>query len=64
VDYSYFNSKFILLVSIERNTTRDYNSLRIQHLSEQKIKYTEVNGKATLYLQVVDVVASVLFSLC
>ena len=64
MDYSYFNSKFILLVSIERNTTRDYNSLRIQHLSEQKIKYTEVNGKATLYLQVVDVVASVLFSLC
>lgn len=47
---------------IERNTTRDYISLRIEQLSEQKIKSIEFSEKATL-LQVLDEGASVLFAL-
>lgn len=62
MDYSNFTRKFVLLVPIERNTTRDYISLRIEQLSEQKIKSIEFSEKATL-LQVLDEGASVLFAL-
>lgn len=62
MDYSNFTRKFVLLVLIERNTTRDYISLRIEQLSEQKIKSIEFSEKATL-LQVLDEGASVLFAL-
>jgi len=53
VDYINFTRKFIFLVAFERNTIRDYISLRIQQLSEQKIKSTELSEKAAL-LQVWD----------
>lgn len=35
MDYSNFKRKLILLVAIERNITRDYISLRIQHLNRK-----------------------------
>lgn len=53
MDYINFTRKFIFFVALERNTVRDYVSLRIQQLSEQKIKSTEFSEKDAL-LQVWD----------
>lgn len=53
------NSFFLCL---SKETPPEITSLRIQQLSEQKIKSTEFSEKATL-LQVLDEGASVLFAL-